>query len=235
MNENFHTNFQDSIIQSYRFFQMRLINEGLGKITPHYIFLFLNYMFAEFEKYIRTQASVTDEDIKLFRETAVEKTMRRKDFLLQQGEVCRYKAFVSKGILRNYRTTNDGSEHILQFSPENSWITDPESFEKATPSNYNIEALENSELVMWTKKDFGYLLNNVPQLKSYSNKLISRNLYLTRQRVFSAISATAEEKYDEFIRMYPDIITRVPLHMVASFLGVSRETLSRIRHAQVKE
>lgn len=88
---------------------------------------------------------------------------------------------------------------------------------------------------MWTKKDFNYLCDNIPEMKAYKEKLMSGNLYLTRQRIFNAISTTAEEKYDEFIKTYPDILTRVPLHMVASSLGVSRETLSRIRHAKVKQ
>lgn len=192
-------------------------------------------MFIEFEKYIREQVAATDDDIKLFRETAIERTIRRKDFLLQEGEICRYKAFVTKGFLRTCRTTDDGIEHIMQFSPENSWTTDPESYENNTPSCYNIDALEYTEVVMWTKKDFHYLFENIPAVKAYSDQLFSRNLYVTRQRLFNAISATAEEKYDEFIKTYPDILTRVPLHMVASFLGVSRETLSRIRHAQVKQ
>jgi CRP-like cAMP-binding protein len=197
--------------------------------------LFLKYMFAEFEKHIRAEALLTDEEIRMFRETAVERTLRRKDFLLQNGEICRYKTFVSKGILRTYRTTEDGGEHIMQFSPENNWTTDPESYEHGTPSCYNIDALEYSEVVMWTKNDFHHLVEQVPALKGYTDKLISRNLYLARQRIFISISATAEEKYDEFIRLYPDILNRVPLHLVASFLGVSRETLSRIRHAQVSQ
>lgn len=191
-------------------------------------------MFAEFERYIKAQVELTDEEIGLFRDTAVERTLRRKEFLLQEGDICRYKTFVSKGFLRTYRTTGNGNEHIMQFSPENNWTTDPESYENFTPSSYNIDALEHTEVVMWTKKDFNYLFDRVPQLKVYSDKLIAFNLSRTRERVFSAISGTAEEKYDEFIRVYPGILTRVPLHMVASFLGVSRETLSRIRHTQVK-
>jgi CRP-like cAMP-binding protein len=192
-------------------------------------------MFAEFEKYIKQHVSVTDEDIKLFRETAVERTMRRKDFLLQEGEICRYKAFVSKGFLRAYRTTENGDKHIMQFSPENNWVTDLESFEKLTPSYYNIDALEHSEVLIWTKKDFIHLFENITGLRAFMAKLLSSNLQRTGQRVFTALSATAEEKYDEFIQTYPGILERVPLHMVASFLGVSRETLSRIRHAQVKQ
>jgi CRP-like cAMP-binding protein len=191
-------------------------------------------MFSDFERYIKMQAVLTEEDIRLFRDTAIEKKLRRKDLLLQEGEICRYKTFVCKGFLRTYRTTGNGNEHVMQFSPENSWTTDPESYEHHTPSCYNIDALEYTEVVMWTKKDFNYLFDHIPLLKVYSDKLIASNLSRTRQRVFSAISATAEERYDEFIKMYPGILTRVPLYMVASFLGVSRETLSRIRHTQVK-
>lgn len=191
-------------------------------------------MFAEFEKYIKAHADVTDEDIKLFRASVIEKTLRRKDSLLQQGEICRYKVFVCKGLLRTYRTTENGNEHILQFSAENSWSTDPESYHNLTSSVYNIEALEQSEVVMWTKKDFDNLFDKVPQLKTYSDNLIQRNLYRTRHRMFFNQTSTAEEKYDDFVKSYPGIMARVPLHMVASFLSVSRETLSRIRHAQVK-
>ncbi len=205
--------------------------------TDYVCCVFSNFvsMFAEFEKYIRGQVALTDEHIKLFREAAIEKTMRRKDFLLREGEVCRYKTFVSKGFLRMFRATENGIEHVMQFSPENSWITDPESYNNFTPSSYNIDAIEYSEVVMWTREDFKSLFGNIAELKAYSDKLVLMNLYHTRQRIFSAISATAEEKYNAFIKAYPNVITRAPLHMVASFLGVSRETLSRIRQAQVKQ
>ncbi len=191
-------------------------------------------MFAEFESYIKEQAKLSDEDLKLIRSMAVERTVRRKQFLLHQGQVCRYKIFVSKGLLRTYRTREDGSEHVIVFSPENWWTTDPESYENLTPALYNIDALEDSEVILWTKNDFVDLFARIPGLKAYSEKLISQNFISSRQRIFSAISSTAEEKYDEFIETYPDIFARVPLHMVASYLGVSRKTLSRIRYAQLK-
>lgn len=191
-------------------------------------------MFAEFESYIKEQAKLSDEDLKLIRSMAVERTVSRKQFLLHQGQVCRYKIFVSKGLLRTYRTREDGSEHVIVFSPENWWTTDPESYENLTPALYNIDALEDSEVILWTKNDFVDLFARIPGLKAYSEKLISQNFISSRQRIFSAISSTAEEKYDEFIETYPDIFARVPLHMVASYLGVSRKTLSRIRYTQLK-
>jgi CRP-like cAMP-binding protein len=195
--------------------------------------IFEIHMFAEFETFIKTHTALCDDDIKLIRSRAIEKVVRRKELLLQEGEICRYKMFVSKGLVRTFCTRDDGSEHILQFSPQNSWTTDPESFDNSTPSHCNIDALERSELILWTKSDFDYLFANIPGLKAYSEKLVARNLYLVRKRVLSNISATAEEKYDEFIKNYPDVFSRVSLHMVASYLGVSLKTLSRIRQAQL--
>ncbi|QQL50445.1 Crp/Fnr family transcriptional regulator [Mucilaginibacter ginkgonis] len=192
-------------------------------------------MFAEFEKYLQQNTPLTAEEIDLFEKTAITRTIRRKEFLLRDGEIARHKVFVAKGMLRSYRTTPDGSEHIMQFSPEDSWCTDPESYNNGTPSRYNIDALETTEVLMWTRNDFNYLFERLPELRKHTEQLIQRNLFHTRERVFSAISASAEQRYDEFLVQYPGIINRVPLHMVASFLGVTRETLSRIRHAQVKQ
>ncbi len=190
-------------------------------------------MFPEFKDYIQRQANLSDDEIELMRSRAVEKTLRRKEFLVHQGDVCRYKIFITRGLLRTYHAREDGSERIMQFSPEISWTTDPESFEYSTPSNFNIAALEPSEVVLWTKSDLRYLIDNIPGLKTYFDKLISRSGHIFRQRIFTAIGASAEEKYEEFVKNYSHILTRVPLHMVASYLGVTRETLSRIRHAQV--
>ncbi|WP_259069894.1 Crp/Fnr family transcriptional regulator [Mucilaginibacter sp. X4EP1] len=190
-------------------------------------------MFAEFETFIRERTDLSDADIEVIRSLAIEKIVRKKESLLHAGEVCRYKMFVSKGLLRTFCTKEDGSDYILQFSPENSWTTDPESFDKLIPSVCNIDALEYSEVIMWTKEDFNYLFANIPGLKAYTQKLIVQNMYVVRQRVLSVISSTPEEKYDEFIKNYPNVFARVPLHMVASYLGVSTKTLSRIRHAQL--
>jgi len=191
-------------------------------------------MFPEFQSYIQSQTTLTNEELQSICSKAMERKLRRKEVVLQEGDICRYKTFISSGILRTYRTKDDGSEHILQFSPEDSWAVDPESYNEEVPSNYYIEALEDSTILQWAKADFVELLHSIPAFKKFSEAIISANIYLNRQRVFSTISSTAEEKYDEFIQNYPGLLARIPLHMVASYLGVTRETLSRIRHAQMK-
>ena len=189
-------------------------------------------MFEIFETYITANGDFTPEDLRLMRSLAILKKVRRKEFLLQEGEVCRYKIFIAKGLLRSYCLKDDGTEHIMRFAPENSWTTDHESLKKQTPSKLNIEALENSEVVLWTRESL-VELTTIPAFKSYTERLIDNSLYSVHERVLMNLSYSSEEKYEDFIASFPDVFRRVPLHMVASYLGVSRETLSRIRKARL--
>lgn len=191
-------------------------------------------MFEIFETYITANGDFTPEDLKLLRSLSTVKKVRRKEFLLQEGEVCRYKIFIAKGLLKTYRLMDDGKEHIMWFSPENSWTTVHESFKKQTPSKYNIEALENTEVVVWTRENLTELYTSIPAFKSHMERLIDSGLNSSQERILMNLSYTSEEKYENFIASFPDVFRRVPLHMVASYLGVSRETLSRIRQARLK-
>ncbi|MXV50866.1 cyclic nucleotide-binding domain-containing protein [Pedobacter sp. HMF7647] len=192
-------------------------------------------MLPIFEKYIKAQStSFTDEEIRRIGAAAIQRKVRKKELLLNAGEVCRYKMFITKGFLRTYRIGSDGSEHLMQFSPELTWTTDGESYANRNPSDYNIDALEDSQLLLWSKDSFDALLTLIPALKAFSDQLISNNLHSSRNRIYKAISSTPEEKYEDFIRTYPGILLRVPLRMVASYLGMSVKTLSRIRQAQLQ-
>lgn len=191
-------------------------------------------MFDIFETYIRANGDFTPDDLALLRSLSIVKKVRRKELLLQEGEVCRYKIFVAKGLLKSYRLADDGTEHIMRFSPENSWTTDHESFKKQTPAKLTIEALENTVVVLWTRENMAELHTCIPAFKACMEKLIDNSLKASQERIHMSISYTSEEKYEDFIASYPDVFRRVPLHMVASYLGVSRETLSRIRQSRLK-
>ena len=189
-------------------------------------------MFENFETHITANGDFTPEELRLMRSLSTVKKVRRKEFLLQEGEVCRYKIFVAKGLLKTYCLKHDGTEHIMRFAPENSWTADHESLKKQTPSTCNIEALENSEVVLWTRENIAVLYTRVPAFKSYMERLIDSSIKASHRRILMNLSYTSEEKYEDFIASFPDVFRRVPLHMVASYLGVSRETLSRIRKAR---
>jgi CRP-like cAMP-binding protein len=192
-------------------------------------------MFEQFEAYITRNGQFSQDDLKLIRSMMVQKKIRRKQFLLQEGEVCRHKIFVCKGLLRNYRLKDDGTEYVMRFSPENTWTVDAESFNNQVPSHYYIDALEDSELLLWTHEQVEALYKAIPAFKAFSVYLLNNSIHASQDRIMKNISYSSEEKYQDFITSFPDVFSRVPLHMVASYLGVSRETLSRIRHAQVKQ
>jgi CRP-like cAMP-binding protein len=191
-------------------------------------------MFEIFETYITANGDFTPEDLTLMRSLAIVKRVRRKEFLLREDEVCKYKIFIAKGLLKSYHLKDNGTEQIMRFSPENTWTTDHESFKKQTPSTCNIEALENTEVVLWTRENLAKLNASIPAFKSYMERLIDGGLKSSQERILRILSYTSEEKYEDFIASFPDVFRRVPLHMVASYLGVSRETLSRIRQARLR-
>ena len=191
-------------------------------------------MFEFFSSYLKEKANLTDDELNQVRIVTVNRKLRKRQYLLQEGDVCHYNCFVVKGCLRNYRVSEDGNEHILRFGVENWWVSDPESYNNGTRSKNNIDALEDSELLLIEKQDFNNLLNNIPNFKDFIYNLKAKSFVASQNRIMSNISDTAEEKYSNFIKAYPDIFNRVPLHMIASYLGLSRETLSRIRNRYAK-
>ena len=154
---------------------------------------------------------------------------------MREGEICQHKIFISKGLLRTYLLKEDGTETVMRFAAENSWYLEHESYHFQTPTKYNIEAIEDSEVILWTRENFEALLLVSPVLRELAERLRIDSLHAGQDRILMNISATSEEKYQAFVHSFPDIFRRVPLHMVASYLGVSRETLSRIRHAQMNK
>lgn len=135
-----------------------------------------------------------------------------------------------KGCLRLYRIDQEGVEHVLRFAAENWWISDQESYRTGHPAKSHIDALESSEVILIDKPDFIQLTERIPALKCFTESLLGRSFDAHQERIMHYISTDAKAKYEQFITTFPHLANRVPLHMIASYLGVSRETLSRIRH-----
>ncbi|MDJ1505821.1 Crp/Fnr family transcriptional regulator [Xanthocytophaga agilis] len=192
-------------------------------------------MFEIFYTYLTDKIRITEEEFELIRSKGIIKKLRKRQYLLQEGDVWRYYAFICKGCLRTYRVDAHDNEHILKFLIENWWAGDRESLLNGTPSRYNIDALEDSVLLLFPRQDFEALRDQIPAFDQLITNLIHRSYIASQERIHAAISYTSEEKYLNFIEKYPDIFNRVPLHMIASYLGVSPETLSRIRHLAVKK
>lgn len=190
-------------------------------------------MLPGFETYLRSRSDLTDTDIQRITGRATLRHIHRNELLLQEGQICRHKIFILKGLLRTFGTTTDGSEHVLQFSPELSWTLDVESYDRQTPAQFNIAAIENSDILLWGKTDFDFLLADIPALQALAQQLVSNNIYNSRQRLLTTLGGSPQEKYEDFVRNFPDLLPRLPLHMIASYLGMSLKTLTRIRHGQL--
>ncbi len=173
--------------------------------------------------------TLTEADKAIFRQHVIVKKLRKRQYLLQEGEICKSVAFVSKGMLRSYFVDEKSNEHIIQFAPEGWFISDLYSFITEDSSNLNIDAIESSELILITKTAHVYLEKAVPEFFKF-NYMQYRGAYISLQkRLTDMFTLSTEEKYTKLLKIYPDIMQRVPQHMIASYLGLTPETLSRIR------
>lgn len=186
-------------------------------------------MFQQLLKSLREKVQFTPKELELCTTFFIPKKLRKKQFLLQEGDICKYNAFVEKGILRSYTVDEKGNEHIVQFALEGWWITDLASFLSASLSTYTIEALEDTELLLLTPSAREQLMKQVPMFERYQ-RILLQNAYIALQaRIAASLTETAEEKYIKMVTVYPGIVQRVPQHMIASYLGLTPETLSRVR------
>ena len=173
--------------------------------------------------------SLTEEEFNFCKTLFSPKKLRKRQYLLQDGDVCKYTAFVERGMLRTYSIDEKGNEPILQFSMEGWWVADLYSFFTGEPSQFNVEALEDCELLLITEPSWNILLEKIPAFERYFRILIQNNLIATQRRLMGTMIETAEEKYLKLVKNFPGCIQRVPQHMIASYLGITRETLSRTR------
>ncbi|WP_461449872.1 Crp/Fnr family transcriptional regulator [Mucilaginibacter sp.] len=162
------------------------------------------------------------------------KKLRKRQYFLQEGDVCKYIGFIVKGSARTFTVDEKGHENILKLALENWWLADFESFYLLTPSRFNIEALEDMEVLQSTNAQIEEFLKNIPAFAAMSI-VISQNYTIANQRrMQAAISYTAEERYENLVSNYPQFLQRFPQNMIASYLGISPETLSRIRKNSFK-
>ena len=190
-------------------------------------------MFELLRQKITEKIVLTEEEFDFCKSLFKPKKLRKRQYLLQEGDVCIYQGFVEKGMLRSYTIDEKGNEHILQFAPEGWWAADLSSYITSEPSLFNIEALEDSELLLLNKASWDQLMQTVPKFEHYFRILIQNNLINTQKRLIQSLSQSAEEKYIKFTKTYPECVQRVPQHMIASYLGITRETLSRLRRQMV--
>ncbi|CCH52974.1 putative transcriptional regulator, Crp/Fnr family [Fibrisoma limi BUZ 3] len=184
----------------------------------------------------RSSSPLSQNDISLLHEAFLVKKLRKRQFLLQEGEVCQYIAFIVKGATRQYTIDEKGDVQVLNLCLENWWTADRESFHKGTPSIYNIDAWEDTHLLLLPKAN-GYYdrVNSIPAFRDMRIKLDDNNHMAAQQRLLASKNYPAEYRYEELMKQYPLFLQRFPQHLIASYLGITKETLSRIRHQSAKK
>ena len=186
-------------------------------------------MFEKLRAFFERSVPITDEQFDFVKSQFTHRKVKKHEILLRAGEICKFGIFVASGCLRTYTIDDKGKEHILQFSVENWWTGDMKSFIASTPTVYYIDALEDSDVLLFDDAAMQKVVKCVPGMAEQYQTGLQKSASAKNERIVASLSATAEDRYNSFLKTYPTIAQRVPQHMIASYLGISPETLSRVR------
>lgn len=178
-----------------------------------------------------TGMQLTENELTAVRQAFKYKRCRRYQYVFQEGDICKHMAFLINGSMRMYAVSEKGLEHIMDLALEQSWVCDYESYNMLTPSRYYLQAVEDSELLMISNEHLQYLIDQIPAVATMTKKIEINNMISRQNRIYAAISLSAEARYHDLMNANPKFAQRFSLAMLASYLGVSPETLSRVRKA----
>ncbi len=188
-----------------------------------------------FLEYIKRSTSLTKEEEAILVSKVSVRTYLKGQYLVQQGDICKYSGFVLSGCTKTFYMDKSGQEHILQFSIEDWWASDMGSFITQTPADFNIKCIENTEMVMFSYDIMESLYEKIPKLERLFRQLVERAYVASQKRIVRGFSLTAKEQYLFFRTQYPKIEQRIPQYMVASYLGITKEFLSKIKSQLILE
>lgn len=187
------------------------------------------------ENIAKRKVFLTAEEIEILKSLFQHKKFRKHQYILQQGDVSTHDNFIIKGLCRTYRVDEKDQEHILRFTPEDWWTGDMASFLSREPSQYNVDCLEDTEILRISFADLELLFERVPKMNKYFRVLYERAIVSYNLRLASNLIKSAAEQYDDFVMQFPHIEQRVPNHQIASYLGITPQSLSRIRSQALKQ
>ncbi|MGV3538946.1 MAG: Crp/Fnr family transcriptional regulator [Rufibacter sp.] len=179
--------------------------------------------------YIARYVQLTEAEQEVLLQRVIPRRYLKGQFVVQQGDVCKVESFVLKGCLKTFYTDPEGQEHIVMFAIENWWTADLGSFITQTPADYNVQCLEDSELLQFPYDALEELYQTIPKLERFFRIIIQKAFVASEKRNIRNVSQPAKERYLQFKKQYPQIEQRVPQYMIASYLGITKEFLSKIR------
>jgi CRP-like cAMP-binding protein len=182
----------------------------------------------ELQDHIAQIVSLTDDEFRVALSYFQVRTFRKHQIVIHEGDYVHHDYFVVKGLMRSSHTDPDGKEHIIQFAQESSWITDPQAFHQQTTATLNVDCLEDTRVLAISLSAREELCRELPKLEYFFNKKTTEGYIDLQKRILCLISSTASKRYHNLIARYPGLIQRISKTMIASYLGVTRETLSRL-------
>lgn len=182
-----------------------------------------------FNSYLEKTAGISVANADFLYEGLEKTNLSKGEILLREGDLCRHTFFVEKGLLRSYTIGEDGKEHLIQFAPENWFIVDRSSVYFNDASEIYIDAVEDSKVVLLDQNFIDRASQLDENFGKFNDKLLHNHIRHIQKRLILLLGATAEKRYLSFIEMYPDLLLRVPQWMIASYLGITPESLSRVR------
>ncbi|HEX5025424.1 MAG TPA: Crp/Fnr family transcriptional regulator [Agriterribacter sp.] len=177
---------------------------------------------------IAKHINLTGEEETYFISLLQHKKIKRRQYLFHEGDISKFQAFVVDGCLRSYSIDKNGFEHVLQFAPPGWWIGDMKSFLKQQPGTLYIDAIEDSEVILLFKSDLEKLYSTVPKFERFFRILAENALATYQHRLINNLSLPAKERYENFCRLYPSLIQRLPQKQIAAYIGVTPEFLSKM-------
>jgi len=186
------------------------------------------------DAYIDRCISISDEERSYFHSILRPRQVKKKGFLLKAGEVCDWEAFIIEGCVRVYYMDENGSEVNLMFAVEDWWVSDLGSKIDNRPAELYIQAMENCEILVITSEDKDALYAKIPAFERLFRQLLERALSALQHRFVTTVVQSAEQKYEDFLKRYPDLPNRIAQHHIAAYLGITPEFLSKIRRRRVQ-
>ncbi len=193
-----------------------------------------DHLNSNFYKYFQSLTGLSASELEKLTADLPSREVKKGDYLLKSGEICQHTFFVDKGLLRMYSVNEDGKESIVQFAPENWMMSDRGSVYFNEPSAYFIDAIEDTKVVL-IDSDFIQKISAVSaEFRVNNERILQNHVRHLQNRISLLIGANAETRYLDFIKLYPDLMFRLPQWMVASYLGITPESLSRVRRDLAK-
>ncbi|MBC7567381.1 MAG: Crp/Fnr family transcriptional regulator [Pedobacter sp.] len=189
----------------------------------------MDALLEPFKIYLQHKVSITDEQFYLISDHLKVKSFEKNEMIIMKGDISSRGYFVLSGLLRSYSIDNKGKTHIIQFAPEQWWLSERNGMLFNEPSDFFIDAIEATKVVIVHKDFMNEAAIHVPCINDLNNNMLNNSIRFMQKRINMLLSATAEERYLNFITLYPNLTLRVPQWMIASYLGITPESLSRVR------